>query len=62
MEINKNNLHLLIGALKQCVKENEGKFTSTGHIVIPNICEDTIKYLESILPFAETIDEMRNKK
>lgn len=62
MEINKDNLHLLINGLKQCAKENKGKFTSTGQVVVSNICEDTTKYLESILPFAETIDEMRNKE
>ena len=46
MEITKKNLHRAIAALRQCAKENKGKQTDTGSVVISDICTDVANYLE----------------
>ena len=37
-----------IYALKKCAKEHEGERTSTGHIIVSDLCEDTAKLLEGL--------------
>ena len=46
MEITNENLHKAIAALRQCAKENKGKQTDTGSVVISDICTDVADYLE----------------
>lgn len=46
MEITKKNLHQAIAALRQCAKENKGKQTDTGCIVVSDLCLDVADYLE----------------
>ncbi len=50
MEITKNNLHQAIAALRQCAKENKGKQTDTGCIVVSDLCLDVADYLEKTAP------------
>jgi hypothetical protein len=49
MEITNDNLHQAIAALRQCAKENKGKQTGTGCIVVSDICSDVANYLEKSL-------------
>ena len=37
-----------INALRKCAKEHEGERTSTGHIIVSNLCEDTAELLEKL--------------
>ena len=37
-----------INALRKCAKEHENDRTSTGHIIVSNLCEDTANLLESL--------------
>lgn len=37
-----------INALRQCAKEHEGERTSTGQIVVSNLCKDTAELLEGL--------------
>lgn len=46
MEITKSNLHQAIAALRRCAKENKGKQTDTGHVIVSEICSDVANYLE----------------
>ena len=46
MEITNNNLHKAIAALRQCAKENKGKQTDTGCVVVSDLCTDVANYLE----------------
>lgn len=46
MEITKKNLHQAIAALRRCAKENKGKQTDTGCIVVSDFCLDVADYLE----------------
>lgn len=46
MEITKNNLPGAIAALRRCAKENKGKQTDTGCIVVSDLCLDVADYLE----------------
>ena len=46
MEITNSNLHQAIAALRQCAKENKGKQTDTGCIVVSDLCLDVADFLE----------------
>ena len=46
MEITNSNLYKAIAALRQCAKENKGKQTDTGSVVISDLCTDVADYLE----------------
>lgn len=46
MEITKENLPKAIAALRRCAKENKGKQTDTGCIVVSDLCLDVADYLE----------------
>lgn len=37
-----------INALRKCAKEHENDRTSTGHIIVSDLCEDTANLLESL--------------
>lgn len=37
-----------INALRECAKEHEGDRTSTGQIVVSNLCRDTAELLEGL--------------
>lgn len=37
-----------INALRKCAKEHEGDRTSTGYIIVSNLCEDTAELLEEL--------------
>ena len=36
------------GALLKCAKENENKFTLTGHIVVSSLCKSAIERIEEL--------------
>ena len=55
MEITKDNLHKAIAALRQCAKENKGKQTDTGSIIVSDLCTDVADYLESIFRLADSL-------
>ena len=46
MEITFENLHRAIAALRQCAKENAGKPTDTGNVVVAGLCTDVADFLE----------------
>ena len=46
MEITLENLHRAIAALRQCAKENAGKPTDTGNVVVAGLCTDVADFLE----------------
>lgn len=46
MEITLENLHTAIAALRQCAKENAGKPTDTGNVVVAGLCTDVADFLE----------------
>lgn len=46
MTITKDNLHQAIAALRQCAKENAGKPTDTGNVVVAGLCADVADFLE----------------
>lgn len=46
MEITLENLQRAIAALRQCAKENEGKPTDTGKVVVSDLCTDVADFLE----------------
>lgn len=37
-----------INALRKCAKEHENDRTSTGHIIVSDLCKDTANLLESL--------------
>ena len=37
-----------INALRKCAKEHENDRTSTGHIIVSNLCQDTANLLEEL--------------
>lgn len=39
---------IYINALRKCAKEHENDITSTGHIVVSALCQDTANLLESL--------------
>ena len=40
--------NLYINALRKCAEEHKNDVTSTGHIVVSALCEDTAKLLEEL--------------
>lgn len=46
MEITIENLDKAVVALRKCAKENEGKPTDTGNVVVANLCTDVADFLE----------------
>lgn len=39
-----------INALRKCAKEHENDRTSTGHIIVSDLCKDTANLLEELEP------------
>jgi len=37
-----------INALRKCAKEHENDRTSTGHVIVSDLCQDTVNLLESL--------------
>lgn len=46
MEITNENIGTAIAALERCAKENEGKHTDTGAILVSDLCSDVAAYLK----------------
>ena len=62
MEITTNNLYKAIVALRQCAKENKGKQTDTGGVVVSDLCTDVADYLEASLTQAGNTDTVEGVK
>ena len=43
-----NDYQKYINALKKCAKEHENDRTSTGHIIVSELCKDTTNLLEAL--------------
>ena len=54
-----------INALRKCAKEHENDRTSTGHIIVSDLCKDTANLLEELeqeprwIPVSERLPEER---